>query len=207
MNKNIEDKATLSLCIEQLRTTETELRDKLQRLDEARLEQEIYKTLENITKEDGSLTFHLLQEQLLPKLEETVNLILGNFLQRTVKIGAYITCGTQKNTICIKFDFYDANGNPTSMLGGMESFVHDMVLRLALGQLACVPRSNLLIIDEKMSVMDKDQVASLGSFMDFFRQVYQHIIVISHTDGVTDVADTHMTITRDGEGLSHLCVG
>jgi DNA repair exonuclease SbcCD ATPase subunit len=88
----------------------------------------------------------------------------------------------------------------------MENFIMDICFRVALGQLSFSPRSNLFIIDEGVSVLDKSHLASLDTFLNFLRQVYDHTILISHIEGIGDYTENHMTVVTGEDGCSTLVV-
>ena len=162
-------------------------------------EHTIYKSLSGLTAHNGVLACHILGGHFLPELEGLVNRLLSTVLQRSVALRL-----KGKNGTDIEIDFIAPDGKRTSTLGGMESLMHDVAFRIALSQLALVPRYNFLIIDEGISVIDKERLANIDSLFEFFRAVFKHTIVVTHLEGITDHVDSHLTVEKNREGLSVL---
>jgi hypothetical protein len=60
--------------------------------------------------------------------------------------------------------------------GGMESFIIMLGFKIALRHIFNIPSSGLLIIDEGVSVLDKDHISKFGYVCNFIKQYYENII-------------------------------
>lgn len=197
-----EERGATESRLKRFRELKVEVGEKEARLLSLKCEYEVYSELYRLTADQGPLCMHMLGHHFLPRLQSTVNQLAEGLIEKQVVLGLE----NKNNCLNVTIDFQDKNGKDTSHLGGMESFIMDICFRFALGQLSFSPRSNVFIVDEGMSVLDKDHLASLDVFLNFLSQVYDHTILISHIEGIGNYTDNHMTVVQDNEGYSTLVV-
>lgn len=59
-------------------------------------------------------------------------------------------------------------------LSGMESLMLDLIMKIIIGQVSIIPKSNLIFIDESISVLDKNRLASINELFTLLRQYYNN---------------------------------
>ena len=70
--------------------------------------------------------------------------------------------------------------------GGMESFIIMLAFKIAFTSVFNIPSCGLLIIDEGVSVLDKEHVSKFNIICDFIKKFYNHIILITHIEAFND---------------------
>ncbi len=65
----------------------------------------------------------------------------------------------------------------------------------------------MFIIDEGFGKLDPQNLESVQRMFDYLKSVFDHVIVISHTDLMKDMVDNIIDITPDDEGYAHVEVG
>ena len=144
----------------------------------------------------NGLPLYLLMK-VLPKLEKEWNRLLSPFLE-----GAVLHVVMENQDI----DFYMTKPDGTSSsryFGGMEGFILDVGCKMVIHQLSYEPKPPLFIIDEGISVLDKEHLENLPIFLEFLQSMFSHILVISHIPVVRDYVDTCIYVEKK-EGYSTL---
>lgn len=69
-------------------------------------------------------------------------------------------------------------------LSGMESLMLDLVFKIIIGQITEIPKSQILFIDESISVLDKDRLSDINSLFLFLKQYYNQVFLITHMSAI-----------------------
>ena len=59
-----------------------------------------------------------------------------------------------------------------------------------------MPKANILFIDEGISVLDKNSIDNFNTIVDFLKQHYNNIYLITHIDKVKEFFDKEIIITK-----------
>jgi DNA repair exonuclease SbcCD ATPase subunit len=132
----------------------------------------------------------------LENIENMLNNIISPFIKKTVKISL------ESNYIII--NIVDCNNNIINILGGMEMFIINIGFKISLSALSLLPKNKLLIIDEGVSVLDKQHIEQFDKIITFLNQHYDNVILISHIDSLKDFIIQYINITKDSSNLSHI---
>ncbi len=124
----------------------------------------------------------------LVNIEDMLNKIINGFIKKTIKIS--LDC----NNIIV--NILDYNNNIINILGGMEMFIINIGFKIALSALSLLPKNKLLIIDEGVSVLDKQHIDNFDNIIMFLNQHYENVILISHIDSLKDFISEYMNITK-----------
>ena len=150
-------------------------------------EAEYLERLVSITERDG-LPLFLLRKKL-PEVEADVNALLSPFLDKKL-----VLCADEKDvTVGIEM----SSKKVSNYLGGMESFIIDLSLKLGFSKFANLPRSNFFIIDEGISVMDQERVSNISHLFDFLSNITDHVLLISHLPAIKDFVSQSVEIVKD----------
>ncbi|NDE18183.1 hypothetical protein EBZ80_25020, partial [bacterium] len=159
--------------------------------DELDLSARVVKTLHR----DGLPSF-LLRRQLTV-LTTDWNDILRSFLDKRVSLSM------QQDDVVWSILHPDGTVQHPAFLGGMETFLMDVALKLVFHQRSCVPKTSFFVIDEGVSQMDKTHLSDLSRLTDFLRTHFATSWIVTHVERVRDFVDGEHRVVRDG-GVSTL---
>jgi len=123
----------------------------------------------------------------LQTIENDVNNILKNFITKKIEI--------TKEIEDIKVLIHD-NINKINFGGGMESFIIMLAFKVAFISVFNIPHCGLLVIDEGVSVLDKEYASKFNIICDFIKKYYNHIILITHIDTFYDYTVDNIKISK-----------
>lgn len=181
--------------IEVLKSKKNELMNQFKEAEELEAKFEAYELYINAVSRDG-ISYRLISETI-PTIQSEVNNILAQVAEFSV---------------LMELDGKNINGKimydndriwPLELASGMEKFITSLAIRVALMHVSNLPKSNFLILDEGLSVLDSDNLPSMSMIFDLLKTKFEFIILISHLDQVRDVADSLIEIQRD-DGYSHI---
>lgn len=132
----------------------------------------------------------------LENIETMLNNIISPFIKKTVKISL------DSNNIII--NIIDSNDNIINILGGMEMFIINIGFKISLSALSLLPKNKLLIIDEGVSVLDKQHIEQFDKIILFLNSHYDNVILISHIDSLKDFITQYIHINKDINNLSYV---
>ena len=90
----------------------------------------------------------------------------------------------------------DNAGHIINILGGMEMFIINIAFKIALAGISILPKTKMLIIDEGVSVLDKSHIDKFNDIAQFLNSNYNHVILISHIDGLKDHITQFININK-----------
>jgi len=157
------------------------------------------KELERLTKIEnllgtGGLVDKILSQNIIPKLQETVNSILRHIADYTVKISYY---NGQIEIIKLTSDSKKINIATNS---GCEDFIANVSFRLALANYNNYLRTNFFIFDESFKYCDQAFLDSLPKLLDYINIHYTWAIIISHDSRIISLLDNKIKIKSDKDG-------
>jgi DNA repair exonuclease SbcCD ATPase subunit len=124
----------------------------------------------------------------LSSIEENVNGLISPFIKKSIKIIL------DSNNILIHI--LDSEENIINILGGMEMFMINISFKIALANVSILPKNKLLIIDEGVSVLDKEHIEKFDNIAQFLTSNYNNIILISHIDSLKDFITHYININK-----------
>ena len=68
---------------------------------------------------------------------------------------------------------------PLELASGMEKFISSLAIRIALTNIASLPRPNFMAIDEGWGTMDSDNLNSLYQLFQYLKNIFQFSLIIS----------------------------
>jgi DNA repair exonuclease SbcCD ATPase subunit len=155
-----------------------------------------YEYLVKLTHNDG-LKLYILNKYLEP-IEQGINNIIKNFMDKKVKI--YIDDTKNKGFIRFEINIIDENKiKNVDILGGRESLMVELALRLVLSQISLKPKPNFLIIDERFSVLDFNNINNIDFIFNFLNTYYEHTIVMSHIEVIKDYVKNKIYVVNENK--------
>ena len=101
-------------------------------------------------------------------------------------------------------NIYNHTQDIINILGGMEHFIVNISFKITLAKLSVLPKSGLLIIDEGVSVLDKQHIDKFHIIAQFLKSNYNNIIIISHIEPIKDFISHFITINKNTHNDSHI---
>lgn len=133
-----------------------------------------------------------LMERILPIIENEINNILSQMVDFNVILGVDI----DDKDIYGKIVYSEDDVWPIELIGGMERFIVNIAIRVALISVSSLPRSNFLIVDEGFGSLDSDNANNLYMLLDYLKQQFDFVLIISHLDYVKDMVDSVIEIKK-----------
>lgn len=140
-----------------------------------------------------------LMAKALPNIEAEINNILSQIVDFT------ITLNVDGKNINGKLNYDYDRIWPLENSSGMERFISDLAIRIALINASNLPKPNFLIADEGFGVLDAEHLGSVQTLLNVFKTHFDFICIVSHLDVMRDVADHLIEIKKD-DGYSHVSV-
>jgi len=81
---------------------------------------------------------------------------------------------------------------------GMEKTIASIAIRVALTNVSSLPKPDMFIIDESFGPLDPPSIEACNRLLVSLKRYFRCLIVISHVDGIKDVADCIIEITKVG---------
>jgi DNA repair exonuclease SbcCD ATPase subunit len=161
--------------------------------NEIKKEQQLLTHLLHILHRDGLPMYFL--EQHLPQIEDRINELIGPFLKQKKIV---LRKEQKKETVNILLSV-STLGSETNYLGGMEGFIVDASIKEVLAEVSLQCKSNLFIIDEGISALDKKNMENLDQFFHFLEERHPHVFIISHLSEAQHIVRHSLQITKDGD--------
>ena len=120
---------------------------------------------------------------------------MSKILQETAGFTVELDITDKKTDIFIN---YGDSRRPIECASGMEKMVSSMALRVALGNVSNLNKSDMFIVDEGFGALDPQNLEAVTALMKRLKSYYRLIMVISHVDVVKDSVDNIIDITKNG---------
>jgi DNA repair exonuclease SbcCD ATPase subunit len=147
----------------------------------------IYSILKKISHING-IPSKIISMQLI-NIETMLNNIISPFINKKIEINL------DGNLIMV--NIVDDKSNIINILGGMEMFIINIGFKISLSALSLLPKNKLLIIDEGVSVLDKQHIEQFDKIILFLNQHYENVILISHIDSLKDFISNYIHINKN----------
>jgi DNA repair exonuclease SbcCD ATPase subunit len=132
-------------------------------------------------------------ERILPVIESEVN----NILSQMVDFGIILGVDVEDKDIYGKIVYSEDEVWPIELISGMERFIVNVAIRVALIGVSSLPRPNFLVIDEGFGSLDSENVNNLYQLFDYLKTQFDFILIVSHLDYIKDMVDSSIEITKE----------
>ena len=164
------------------------LREQRQELEDLRTEYSAYDLYMRCMHSNG-IAYDIIKKKL-PAINEEISKVLTN----VVDFEVFMESGDKRLDIFIKHPRYI--GRPIEMGSGAEKTVASMAIRLALLTVSSLPKSDVFILDEPGTALDKDNMDGFVRILDMIKSKFKTILLISHLDYLKDCVDTQIVIEK-----------
>ena len=195
-NKNEEKYKNILSSISILRNRKTQLEEDIQNLID--IEQKIldYDLYLMALSRDG-IPYELIS-RTIPIIEKEVNDILDNMM-----VGFTIKLEMEGKNINTYICYGEEQWN-LELSSGMERFVSSLAIRIGLINVSTLPRPNFLVIDEGFGTLDSDNIANIGRALNYLKNQFDFVMVITHLDAIKDYMDKMIPIFVDKNSYSNV---
>ena len=83
------------------------------------------------------------------------------------------------------------------LCSGMEKTIASLSLRVAMINVSSLPKSDIFVIDEGFGTFDDATVEACNRLLVSLKKYFKIILVITHIDGIKDIADQVLEITKN----------
>lgn len=91
------------------------------------------------------------------------------------------------------------------LCSGMEQSIAAVAIRAALINVTTLPKSNVFVLDEIFTSLDPEYMAGLTNILEYLKQLFDTVVIITHIDSFKDIVDHVIEIQRDDEGYARIC--
>lgn len=183
---------------QKIAVSESKVADTRKKLDELLSNDQkyaVYKTYCDAMSREG-IPFSVLK-QYIPIINFEINKILSSI----VDFGVYFKIEDNMVDIVMRGDEDDTR--PVTMASGMERLVINFSIRQVLLMLSYLNKPSTWFIDEGFGVLDANNLYTVQKFFDHAKTVFKNIVIITHLDGMKDIAD-HTIVVSKVNGISQL---
>jgi DNA repair exonuclease SbcCD ATPase subunit len=134
----------------------------------------------------NGLQLYLLSEYL-DKISNRLNTILEPFIQKSISLTL------DKDNVIMNIS---SNDKQIYTLSGMESFMLDISFIIIINEISQKPKSNIMFIDESISVLDKNRLENINELLLFLKQYFNQVFMITHMKQVKNQIDYYLEINK-----------
>ena len=171
----------------------------------------LYNTYVNTMNYNG-LPYEILKKYL-PMIEESINNILHSMVDFSVEFVFYDenklkelkekNVKTNIGSVDLNIVRYGKKPYNIQIVSGFEKFIIGLAIRMALMQISLTAKPNFFVIDEGWGSIDSEHINNIGPIMNFIKNQYDHVIIISHLEPLKNEVDYEINIDRK-DGFSYL---
>jgi DNA repair exonuclease SbcCD ATPase subunit len=124
-----------------------------------------------------------------------INAEIAKILQGIVDFSVELENEEDSDTTEIYINYGDSR-RIVELCSGMEKTITSLAVRVAMINVSSLPKPDLFIIDEGFGTLDDSAVESCNRLLTSLKRYFKVIIVITHVDGIKDVVDHVLDITK-----------
>lgn len=148
-----------------------------------------------LTYDDGIIR-KILKNEILPKMENTINQMLIAIGFQPLSIALAINKNKRKmNNIIIKSQ--GLSDIAVIRKGYFESSMIEMIFRMALSQINQFTKTNCIIVDEIYDGCANENRDKVTTLIEYFKEYYQFMLVISHNEHIVGLFNNRIFIKKD----------
>lgn len=138
--------------------------------------------------------------EALPNISREINQIISSVSGKTVSLES----DEEEQSLSLLVSSKTGRSRPVSLSGGAEKFIVSLAIRAALCRITSMPRSNMFIVDEGFGKLDPENSQAIQRMFQYLRGMFDHIVIVSHTETMRDMVDGTIDIGVDGDGYAHI---
>jgi len=124
-----------------------------------------------------------------------INTVIAQILHGIVDFTVELASQDEGNALDVYINYGDSR-RLLELGSGMEKFVSSLAIRVALTTVSSLPKTDIFIIDEGFGSLDDAGIEACGRLLQSLKRYFRDVLVITHVDGIKDVADNVIEITK-----------
>lgn len=216
-NKILEEKEKLEISLNNIEQQIKDINNKIteqkkiikhsekimEKYDDTMHKQKVYKLYHKIMDTNG-VSYEILKT-ILPQIETKINQSLHNmvnfdiqfiFHQETKRKSKEKVKKTKMNAIDIYIHYQNQKPYNINLASGFEKFIIGLAIRIVLCEITKSAKPNFFIIDEGWSCLDDENLSNIDTIMNYIKNQFEHVIIISHLEALKSQADYIINIDR-----------
>lgn len=175
-------------------------------------EQETYETYTKMMTNKGLAS--VMVKGYLPLITAEINNVLSSFIDFSIEMifiedDDICNNGANKNkkfivgknkkyfgSLDISICYKDKQKYSIKLASGFEKFIVSIAIRMTLSHISLSAKPNFFIIDEGWSCMDNENRNNIDIVMNYIKELYDHVIIISHLEELKSQSDYNINIER-----------
>ena len=138
--------------------------------------------------------------EALPNISREINQIISSVSGKTISLEP----NEEEQTLSLLVSSKTGRSRPISLSGGAEKFIVSLAIRAALCRITSMPRSNMFVVDEGFGKLDPENSQAIQRMFQYLRGMFDHIVIVSHTETMRDMVDGTIDIGVDQDGFAHI---
>jgi exonuclease SbcC len=139
----------------------------------------------------------IITKSQLPLINAEIAKILHGIVDFTIELEN--DEGSDSSEIYIN---YGDSRRIIELCSGMEKTIASLAVRVAMINTSSLPKPDIFIIDEGFGTLDDASVEACNRLLSSFKKYFKTILVITHVDGIKDVVDYILEITKNEKDSS-----
>jgi DNA repair exonuclease SbcCD ATPase subunit len=124
-----------------------------------------------------------------------INAEVAKILSGIVDFSIELEQDDDSDSLEIYIDYGDSR-RIIELASGMEKTIASIAIRVALINVTSLPKTDIFIIDEAFGPLDPVGVEACNRLLISLKRFFRAIVVITHVEGVKDVADHIIEVSR-----------
>ena len=124
-----------------------------------------------------------------------INAEIAKILHGIVEFSIELENDEDSDTTEIFINYGDSK-RVIELCSGMEKTIASLAVRVAMINVSSLPRPDIFIIDEGFGTLDDSAVEACNRLLVSLKRYFKTIVVITHVDGIKDVVDTVLEISK-----------
>lgn len=134
----------------------------------------------------------LIVSSQLPAINAEIAQILNGIVGFTIELEQ----DDDSDSTDVYIDYGDSR-RIIELASGMEKTIASIAIRVALINVTSLPKTDMFVIDEAFGPLDPSSVEACNRLLTSLKRYFRVIIVITHVEGIKDVADHVIEVSRD----------
>ena len=146
-----------------------------------------------------------LPREILATRVPAINANIAGLLDGIVDFSIIIELDDDSGASII-IEHNDGSRRSLGLAGGAQRFIAALAVRTALVQASSLPRPNVLFIDEGFGRLDADGMDIVQRMLTRLRDVFEHVLLVTHVDALKDIVDNVVEISTGDDGSAFVGV-
>jgi exonuclease SbcC len=152
---------------------------------------ETYKIYKEAVSKDG-IPYYMLSKSI-DVINNQINEILSHFVNFRIRIET----DEEDKDLTINIVYEDGHDAPIEGASGMEKTISAIAIRAALVKISNLSKCNIFVLDEFASSLDPKYISSIDSMLNYLKNMFDILLLVSHSQEIQDMADTQINISKE----------